>query len=313
MEAYFEIYKTSFLPWRGGAYAKNGLEYCIGSKQNTSRFIEDGAINLPWGAKLDESKIQNIKALRLVPGRKQTESATVPAYLKDMVALEFLSMPLSFVVDLSQSSLPDSLTSLMLINSGDCLEYFKKKKFCWPSVVLSKLRALQFFDFGGAPKLDALMGLSGHSLPSLKFFEYSINKSEKELETIADFRGLEFLALELVSNFDIFKYINSHLKALSIASANSKFPLDNIANLKNLEFLWINNLKCEIDCEIFTSLTNLKELNVLNTSKIRNVDALLACKKLTSIQFIRCGRPFKKHIKELFTEKQYHRLEIDFS
>jgi hypothetical protein len=313
MEAYIETYRTSFLPWRGGAYGKNGLEYCLGSKQDTSRFIEDGAISLPWGAKLDESKLQSIKALRLVPNRKQTESGTFPAYLKDMVALEFLSMPLAFVMDLSQSSLPDSLTSLMLINSGDCLEYFKKKKFCWPSIVFPKLRAMQFFDFGGAPKLDALVGLSGHALPSLNFFEYSINKSERELETIAEFSGLEFLALELVSNYDIFKYINSPLKALSIVGSGSKFPFGNIADLNSLEFIWMNNIKCEIDCEIFKSLPNLIEINVVNTTKITNIEALLSCNSLKSIQFVRCGKPFKKHIKPLFVEKKYDRLRIDFS
>ncbi len=313
MQAYIESYKTEFLPWRNSAYAKHGWEYCLGSKKDTVQFIEDGAISLPWETNLDKSKLPHIKALRLVPNRKQSESGVVPSYLNDMVNLEFLSMPLSFVLGLSQSSLPGSLISLMLINSGDSSGVFKKKKFCWPSIVLPKLRAIQFFNFGGAPKLDALLGLSGEILPSLNFFEYCISKSEKELEVIANLHGLKFLSLELVSNYDIFNYINSPLKALSIVGAGRNFPIARIKELQELEFIWVNNFQCEVDCEMFVSLPYLQEINIVNTTKINNIEALLACKNLKSIQFIRCGRPFKKLIKQLFIGRQYDRLEIDFS
>ncbi len=313
MKPYIEDYKTSFLPWRGGAYAKHGWEFCLGSKKDCERFIEDGAVNLPWDTTPDRKDYERIKALRLIPSPRQLRNSTIPSFVTDLVNLEFLAMPLPFVVHIKPKAIPDSLNSLLLINSKECAEIIKKTRLSWPDVTLPNLRALQFFDSGGAEPIDSLLGISDNTLPSLQYLECGIAKAKQRLDNIADLRKLKFLAIEYVVNHNIFDFIKSPPSALSIVDAANKFPIASMTRIKSLELLWLNNLKCGLDCTIFESLPHLKEINVLNTRNIVNVEALLKCKNLESIQFISCGKPFSKETKQLFLDKHYKQLAIDFA
>ncbi len=313
MQAYIEEYKSSYLPWRGGAYAKAGQEYCLGSKQDCERFIEDGAINSRWGNKPD-CECTEIKALRLIPSAKQIKNAAIPPFVKDCVNLQFLAMPITFTIGMNPDSIPDSLNSLMLINSRECGEITKGKDLSWPpDAVLPNLRALQIFEMGGATELDSLLGIAMKTLPSLQFLECGVRKAKRKLETIATLTELKFLAVQHVANHDIFKFIGGPLAALSIVDAGSKFPIANMRDIPSIQFLWLNNVKCDLDCAIFASLPGLREVNVLNSTNIKNLEALLTCKRLESIQFINCGRPFSKEEAQLFRASHYKRLEIDFA
>lgn len=313
MEAYISEYRTKYLPWRGRRYAQKGWEFVLGSKKDTIQLVQDGAIQLPWEAQPDKGTVKAIKALRLVPNQKQLKNCTVPLFVRELVNLEFLAMPLPFVVALEQNSIPDSLHSLMLINGKGCYEALNGKAFCWPKIVLPHVNALQFFDFGGSKEIDSLFGLSEKTLPSLQFLECGIGKIKRKLDTIAELKGLTFVALEHVNHYDIVDSFNSPLHALSIVDADNKFPFPSIAKRESVELLWLNNLRCEVDCEVFTSFPLLKEINILNSLHIVNVEALLSCKRLESIQFTKCGRPFTKEVKELFVAKHYKRLNIEFA
>jgi hypothetical protein len=177
-------------------------------------------------------------------------------------------------------------------------------------VTLTRLQALQFIDVGASKPIGSLLGIGPPQLPALKLLEFGVDTAQTKLEEAAGFRGLEFLALEKVGDRDVFESINSPLHAFSVVGAGGKFPIGKITKLKTVELLWLNNLKCELDMETFAALPRLREINVLNCSRIRNLPALLGSKKLESIQFLRCGKPFTPDLKAAFAAKGYQRLEI---
>ena len=213
MEAYISEYRTKFLPWRGGRYARQGLELCLGSKKDTQRFAEDGARCLPWGTEPDEKNRKKIRALRLVPNQRQLPSAELPAFVSKAPKLDFISMPISVVPKLKAGALPPSLSSVMLVNSAGCYELVKASKAGWPDFALESLRALQFIDVAGSKPVTSLLGISEEQLPSLRLLEFDLRGSAKKLETVSGFKTLEFLALGHVGDRDVFEFVCSPLRA----------------------------------------------------------------------------------------------------
>ena len=114
-----------------------------------------------------------------------------------------------------------------------------------------------------------------------------------------------------MSNENVFDFIGSPLKAMSIVDAGGGFPIANIPG--SVELLWLNNLRCELDCAMLASLPRLREVNLLNSRKIANIEALLESRTLESVQFINCGKPFTRELKQRFQAKDYKRLQIEFA
>lgn len=314
MEGYIEQLKTAYLSWRGGTYARQGYEYCLGSKAACEPFIEDGAHQLPWGVEPSPEQYGSVKSLRLFPNAQQIKTASVPLFVKKCAKLEFIAMPVSFIMQLTPDALPDSIRSMMLRNSKETAALVKNKNLIWPdSAVARNIRAIQFPELGGAVEVDSLFGISEQVLPSLEFLECSVRKGKRRLETIFGFRKLKFLALEHVAGQNVFESVNSPLQALSIVDAGRDLPFNDISRLKSVEMLWLNNLRCTVDCSVLARLPMLKELEVLNSNKISNIRALLNIGTLESIRFLSCGKPFTAEDAALFHAKNYRRLEIDFA
>ena len=311
MEAYILDYKNNFLSWRSKNYAKQGWEYCLGSKKDTEHFAEDGAIVLPWNVNPSEDNYNNIKALRLVPNQNQLNKGVLPLFIKNLTHLDFLAMPLPLLNKIDD--VPKTISSLMLLNSKNCHDILKKTDIHWPDTIFPNLQALQIFDLSGALEVNALSGLSPDKLPLLKLLECRINKIHQKLDIISNFDDLKFVALETVKNHNIFDYIKSPIKALSIFGTSNQFPIQDLIKLETIELLWLNDIRCEIDCSIFKSLPLLKEINFINSNKILSVNALLDCKKLESLEVINCKNPFGRKGKAAFFAHQYQRLEIDFA
>jgi len=55
------------------------------------------------------------------------------------------------------------------------------------------------------------------------------------------------------------------------------------------------------------------QLTVLNSKKFTNLDALLDCPNLASIEFVNCGNPFKKDGRARFGAKGFAHLDIAYS
>lgn len=306
--------KDSIISTRKSAYYPSGKEtyYCIGSKENTKVFEEDGAIRLSWGQEPPADEYKKISALRLLPNKAQASKGKCPAFVKDLEQLSFLEIPLPFLSNLKQEDLPAGLKTLMISNSEEHAEWVNKNSPEWPGIKLSELKALIFFNGFGSVELSSLLNISQEDVPSLEYLAFRMDKKGNILKDIEKFTSLRHMEVEFAYNFDIISSVNSPLEALSIIGADKDFPVNKLSRLTHLQTVWMNGIKAVIDCNVFTTLPDLLEVNVINSKKVEHAEALLACKKLKSIMFTNCGQPFKK-IKDQFTTEQYDRLDIKYS
>lgn len=314
VESYLSELVTEYMPWRAGRYARLGLEFCLGSKVDTNHFVDDGAIQLPWGATMDPSQFANVRLLRLIPSQRQLKKAIVPEFVKELPNLEFLALPLPLAVRLTPQFVKPTLRGIDIVSMQGSMEALGGMEPKWPAgIVCSGIKALRLLDDVGATQIDTLLGISHQQFPSLQYLMVNVDKRGRRLQELSRLGGLKILHLECVANHPVFEYINAPLKALSIASVGPKFNLGELATLADVELLWLNGLQCEVDCRIFTKLPNLKELNLLNSRKLRNIEMLLKCPKLESLDVLNCGRPFTKESKQFFAAHGYKRLQIDFA
>jgi hypothetical protein len=132
------------------------------------------------------------------------------------------------------------------------------------------------------------------------------------MEAIKAFEGIEYLHIDNAKNHESFNVLSSSLKYISIVGTKKDFDLSQIKVLKKVKSLWLNTIKSELDCEIFTHLPDLEELNILNSRKVVNIEKLLNCEKLRSVYFLDCNNPFKQ-TKSMFHSENYDRFDIKYS
>lgn len=294
------------------SHNSDGL-YCIGNKDLCSNFEDDGAIRFSWGTEIETSHHDLIKKLYLLPTKSQIMKASIPAYVKKLTNLRFLSIPFPLALSLTKDSIPDSLSSLMFSNLYDYEEYLKCKKMDWPGITLEKLKALIFLgDYESATKWH-LLNIKREHVPSLEFLKSYIDEKGFVLASIKEFDSLHTLEVSKVSDHNIFDHISSKLIALDISGAGNKFPIDNLYKLKELEMVRLVNIKSEINCEVFLKLTELKEIEIIDSKKIHNIDLLLKHNNLKSLSIINCGNPLKKDGKNKFKLSGFEMLNIDYS
>lgn len=303
----------SIISTRKDAYFHSGeVTYCAGSKEKAKTFEEDGGIRFAWDQEPAAGDYKKIRVLRLLPNKTQAVKGKFPAYVKKLEHLSLLEIPLPFLSVITQDDLPQGLETLIISNNEEYADLVNKKLPEWPGITLPKLKALSFFTEFGAAELPSLLNISQEHVPSLEFLECRIDKKGNILKDIEKFTTLLHLEVEFAYNFDVLSIINSPLEVLSTVGADKDFPIDKLSRLTHLQTIWLNTIKPVIDCNLFTKLPDLLEINVINSKKVEHAEALLACKKLTSISFVNCGQPFKK-IKDQFVPENYERLDIKYS
>ena len=314
MEPYIVQRRVEYLPWSADAYARNGWEFCVGSAQSCTAFAEGGAIRVPWGERPEPARQRDARSLILKPSAKALRDTAPPAWLRELTALEHLFMPSTMVRGLQPDALPASLVGLTLQNVAGARAALGKDDPRWPAAVsLPNVKALRLLDEPGAEQSKTLLGLSATNLPALEYVECLVHRSVGRLDAIRTFPRLQFAWLEFVRSYDIVEYIGGPVRALSLVSADAKFPFEHLSRLDTTELLRLNGMACVVDCAVLTALPRLRELTVYNSKKFANLEALLACERLESIEFVNCGRPFGRALREQLESRTYERLEIAFA
>lgn len=292
------------------------FRFCCGSKRECAELVRDENFEvIDWNADVSTSANEKIKLLFVEATKAQLKKAELPPFVKNLTKLENISFDLSFLRNLNQNSLPDSLRSLTLtrnLEHPEIIEALEDEPVEWrEEIILKNLEALKLI--ADDEKTGVIETVSKEVFPSLKFLAFDVSE-ESELEVFEKFSALTDVELLYIKDFDVFSRLE-HLPLISLdlGGTNNKFDLSGIEKIKTLQFVRLNSVRSEIDCRTFKSLPELKEIIILNSKKIVNVEALLDCENLASIEFLDCSDPFKKGIAEKFMSKNYESLDIDFA
>ncbi|MCD9187182.1 MAG: hypothetical protein LUM44_12165 [Pyrinomonadaceae bacterium] len=310
--------KMKFITQRRQTFfqAEKEFRFCTGAKKTyDENYREDGYGFIEWDAQISGIPVEKVKLLIVEPGKPQIKKAVLPAFVFGLSKLEHIVFDISFLKNKQAEKLPASLRSMMLsrrLAFKDIVQDLVKNKVEWQDGTrLENLEAL--FIIADEEKEKITTRLSAENLPGLKYLGFKFT-NKNELETFSRFSDLTDLELGDLRDFPLFEHI-AHLPlySLDLTGTGNKFDISGLKNLKTLKYLRLNGIRPEIDCNIFTELPELTELVVLNSKKILNVEALLDCRNLKSINFLDCADPFKKGIKDKFNEDNYEILEIKYA
>ena len=292
------------------------FRFCCGSKRECAELVEDENFTvIEWNADASALEIEKIKLLFVEATKAQLKKAELPPFVENLEKLENIAFDLSFLRKVKQSSLPDSLRSLTLTRNPDyedILDELVDDPVEWNDrIILTNLEAIKLI--ADDEKTGVIETVSKDVFPSLKFLAFDVSE-EAELEVFGKFSALTDVELLYIKDYDVFsKLEHLPLISLDLGGTNNKFDLSGIEKLRNLKFVRLNSVRSEIDCRIFKSLPELKELVILNSKKIVNIEALLECPNLVSIEFLDCNDPFKRGIAEKFMSKKYELLDIEYA
>lgn len=292
--------------------SKKDIYYCVGSKEKAKVFEEDGAVHLAWDKVPEADLLEKITALRLLPNKGQVGKAKFPAFVKELKRLSIIEIPVPFLSILKKGDLPKGLKTIMISNRKDYADLVTKQVPEWPDVVLPSLKALIFFNEMGCVELTSMLNISQQHVPALEYLSIRVDKKGKILQDLEKFTSLRHLELEFASKYDVFSHISSPLEALAIIAADKELPVGDLMKFPQLKTIFWNTIRAEIDCNVFTQLPDLLELEIINSKKIEHAEALLLCKKLKNIIFVNCNDPFKK-IKKEFAAENYNILDIMYA
>jgi hypothetical protein len=293
------LYSTERIKWILSAEGN----YFFGPKEDSRKEFTPYA----WGKWPDKKEYPKIKSIQLFPNDKQLKGK-LPAFIGELPGLRTISMPVEYLSELEQGDLPASLSAILLHNAKNA-----KADFTWPEGVV--LKELKFF--GNIGSRNPLLGITPTNFPKLNWIELDLDDKKKAngvIDELTGFSALEAIVLGHLGSNDIFSKLKGQpvrLLSLDVVRGDD-FPIEKLPLFGGLEIFRLNNLKRDLDCNIFTQVKDLLEVEILNSYHVKNVEALLKCKKLQSIKFVNCKDPFKQS-KALFTEKGYKNLEIKFA
>jgi hypothetical protein len=177
------------------------------------------------------------------------------------------------------------------------------------AVALPGLRALMWVSSITVPRLPQVID----PLPPLEFLCTNVSGDPAVLRQVRSLPTLRHLELIHLKNVDVFDHIQAPLQALELSSTGRDFPFRKLSTVPTLEALRLKGVRTEVDCAVFATLPELVDLDVIDTRKIVNIEALLDHPRLASIRFLNCGNPFKKDGKALFKSRGFAHLDIDYS
>jgi hypothetical protein len=235
--------------------------------------------------------------------------------LSEMINLKYIRLPLPFALCLTNELVPPNLEFFHVLNrEGDVdLICSNKKdyasKIVFPNIILPNVKALSITNLSYSIKTEDYLRISNENFPNLEYLSCS-----SAVNIIKEFNSLKHLALYGVDKVNVFDYINSPLISLHIEGAGKVFNLVEMKRFSSIEMIRFNSIDSDIDCTHFLDMPNLKEIFMLNTSNIKNIDALLNIESLKSLELVNCKKGMNKSQKMLFkaNEGKFDRLEIDY-
>ena len=269
-------------------------QFCVGNKEECSVFTDDGSIRVSWGQTIKPDFFKQIEGLALLPTEMQVKS--ISKYSSLLVELPYLKKLIS-PVELFEN-LDEASFSWTVLDISQILPPVKGKRH--------SLSGLYFKDLSS---LTINIEMQNNNVPKLKYVETPVaERGFASISNLSSHNEIGHLILRHCKSQELIPLEGKHLKTLGITDFYK--DLNALKKISSLEVLYFNTIRSEIDCNIFLELPMLKEISILNSKKIINIENLLECKNLESIYLFRCNNPLKS-LKEAFREKKYKYLNID--
>lgn len=259
-----------------------------------------------WGNWPNE-KLSNIKKVvfNIIRSDNFNINDAIP-FLEKLPELELLSMPIDLFFMVKDFVCKNIKELILLPPTSDFLLSE------WPSeYVMNKLTSLT------VPELITPFYIYSYNFPNLQRIEYDLGADRKGyiLNNLSEFPHINQIKFDHARNLDVFLPFKNHsIVSLELfACTGSKFPVDKIVELKELKYLYMNNIKSNIDCHSFLKLSQLEEIEIRNSKHLYNISSLLQCEKLSEIIIVDCNNPFKNGLSEMFKKHDFKSLLIDYA
>ncbi|WP_105582840.1 hypothetical protein, partial [Cronobacter turicensis] len=231
---------------------KNKVYYCMGNKAACQHFAEEGAKIVPWSK--DPEFDDGVVSLRLVLTDKNVKSlkGKPPQWLSGLSDLTFLQMPLELMVNIEPGDLPVGLKSLMLVHSETSVY---SGPIAWRVLAESTaLEALTLQNDFGSESCATFTYASDFQMLNLSLLSYDSAKNGKLVTLIDNNKCFELISVDNITTGEISSNAVRNATGLSLIGVDKSIDLHSLEALSNLEAIFINGAKCEIDCSVFDKM-----------------------------------------------------------
>ncbi|OZV77319.1 hypothetical protein CA850_24205 [Micromonospora echinospora] len=280
--------------------------YGVGNVDECDHLTVDGAGRIGWNRRPTPDDVTRMRSLHLCPSPAQLRRPALPPWLATLPALRSLALPVTLLPLLDRDRVPPGLATLIV---GHDAGHPAPATPVDLADALPGLCALLVVSAAPRPGPADLIG----PLPALEFLATPLHRQRRMLDRVAELDTLRHLELSHLGDLDVFPRLTVPLRALELAGTGRAFPIDGLRGMPTVAALRLNSIGAEIDCAIFRDLPELTDLTVLNSRRLRNVEALLDCPKLAHLTVVNCRDAFGAATRALFRERGFARLDVDYA
>lgn len=279
---------------------------CSGLKENCTGEILNKAKYFPFG-----KEINDFTHIKLKPSLKNLISCKNLDFLPEITT--HITIPIQLVSLIDSKKLP-KLQHLSIYHSFK----YDDIKINIKNILLDKNFDLKSFRFMGDTPSHQMawvdMNFEFNAYQNLEYVSLPIDSSISCLSYIENLIQVKYFSFvgerEVV---DLLQFVPKSAELLYLPCNDYEKNFEHIDKFKKLKYLSISNLKSDFNCQLLCELNDLKELELLSCRKISNPLYLLKLESLNVLKIIDCNKPLKDKDKEMFKNRNFKILDIDFS
>ena len=215
-------------------------------------------------------------------------------YLDKMIHLHTIELPAIHLEKIHKLPLPKNIKTLKIINDSKYNDYFKdnKKNFTANKLLknwgLENISCLDIIHLSNAKPIEDFIEISPKHFPNLEFVKFRVLKSVDFLTQLCTFKTIKHLTLGgvLINVFPLLRSFSDTLETLRFESCNEEFTLKGIEEFYKLESIYFNSIWNGIDCRCFLELPKLKEVVIMNSRNMINIESILKLSHLEALCLI---------------------------
>lgn len=278
--------------------------FCLGSDDECSTMVEDGAVRLEWGSPIDHATAKKIRRLLLMPDVAQTVDHPAPSFLRKLPRLESLSVPLELLDRIDPETFPATLNLLML-NHTFAVEFELERRGRsprWPERSFAGVRGLFLLrDANPWPRV----ALDPAQFPDLRFLHMHLG-SPSLYDFVRGCSALQHLEVENANQKELASALPASVTVLSVVMG--KFEAATFPCLPNLRSLTLKSVP-KLDLEGLPAL-ELEELRLLSAGRPKNVEALLESPTLRFLEVFGSDHSLTPAIRAKLKRKRFEQLRL---